>query len=209
MKRLFTTMLLFMIGAAVYAQAPQGINYQAVVRTSSGAVLSHQAVGLQIAILQTSPTGNIVYEESHLDTTNQFGLANLVIGTGTPSMGTFSTINWGAGPYFIQVAVDPTGGTNYVVIGAQQLMSVPYALYAERANVPGVTGATGPTGANGAAGSTGPTGVAGSNGNNGATGPTGAQGVQGNTGTAGVNGSTGATGPTGSTGAPGSLNAWG
>jgi hypothetical protein len=218
MKKISISLILLMITATIFAQAPQGVNYQAVVRNAAGAVIPNQAVGLQIAIRQTSATGTIVYEESHLPTTNQFGLVNIVLGSGTASVGTFSGINWGAGPYFIQVGIDPTGGTNYVVMGVQQLMSVPYALYAENANVPGVTGATGPTGAtgtNGATGAagaqgnagatgigiTGPTGANGINGSTGATGPTGANGNNGVTGPTGVGG--GATGPTGPTGPAG------
>ena len=128
MKRFFTCLMLLILTANVFAQAPQGINYQAVVRNSSGAVTANQAVGFQLSIRQTSATGTIVYQESHAVTTNQFGLVTVVIGSGTVSIGTFSTINWGSGPYYIESAVDVAGGTNYTVMGTQQLMSVPYAL---------------------------------------------------------------------------------
>ncbi len=115
------------------AQAPDGINYQAVVRNSSGTILTSQTVGMQISILQTSPTGTVVYQETFGPTTNAYGLVNLVIGQGTPVTGDFTTIDWASGPYYVEVAADVTGGTSYAVLGTQQLMSVPYALHAETA----------------------------------------------------------------------------
>ncbi|HAP69755.1 MAG TPA: hypothetical protein DCR04_08525 [Flavobacteriales bacterium] len=127
--------LFFMLlTASAFAQSPDAFNYQAVVRDASGNSLANQAVGLRLAILQGSTTGSIVYQESFAPTTNGFGLANVAVGTGTVLNGTFSTINWSTGPYFIQVSVDPTGGTAYSVLGASELVSVPYALHAE--NVP-------------------------------------------------------------------------
>ncbi|GBL34553.1 hypothetical protein EMGBS15_01480 [Filimonas sp.] len=66
--------------------------------------------------------------------------------------GSFSTINWANGPYFVKTETDPTGGTTYTISGTSQLMSVPYALYAEYANVPGVAGPQGPAGPVGPAG---------------------------------------------------------
>jgi uncharacterized protein (TIGR02145 family) len=217
MKNIYTV-LLSMVTVSIFAQAPQGINYQAVVRNSSGVVIANQLVGLQLTLRQSSTNGTIVYQESQHPTTNQFGLVTVVIGAGTVSMGTFSSMNWGAGPYYIEVGADVTGGTNYTVMGTQQLMSVPYALYAERSNTPGVTGPTGPAGTNGTngiTGATGPTGIAGAtgaNGSNGATGSTGSvgnNGTNGVTGTAGINGTTGATGANGSTGPTGAIGATG
>jgi hypothetical protein len=132
MKQLLT--ILFVASSiATFAQAPQGINYQAVIRDNGGAILANQAVGIKMAILQGSPAGTAVYEESFSPTTSQFGLVNVVIGQGTVISGDFTTIDWSAGPYYAEVSADETGGTNYTLLGTQQLMSVPYALYAETA----------------------------------------------------------------------------
>jgi hypothetical protein len=88
-------------------------------------------VGIKISLLQGSATGQEVYAETHATTTNPYGLVDLQIGTGTATTGQFDTIAWGAGPYYLQLAVDLTGGANYAVMGTTQMLSVPYALYAE------------------------------------------------------------------------------
>ncbi len=133
MKKLLT-LLIFGLSITAFAQSPDAFNYQAVVRDAGGNILTNQNVGFRIAILQGSQTGTIVYQESHALTTNGFGLANMVVGTGTVLNGNFSTIDWSNGPYFVQTAIDPAGGTSYAVMGTAQLVSVPYALHA--GNVP-------------------------------------------------------------------------
>ncbi len=125
-----------------------------------------------------------VYNESHTVTTNGFGLFNLKIGNGTPVAGNFSSVDWSNGPYFLEIGIDVTGGTDYVTMGTSQLLSVPYALYAETS---GNTGSTGPQGATGPQGPTGANGV----------GATGAQGPQGATGAAGLAGTNGTDGGNG------------
>jgi len=113
------------------AQAPNSFNYQSVVRDASGNLLVNTNVGLQISILQGSASGNSVYVETFNLTTNGYALVNSKIGTGTPSSGDFSTIDWAAGNYYVEVAMDFSGGTNYTVMGTSQLISVPYALHAK------------------------------------------------------------------------------
>ena len=137
------------------AQVPQALNYQAVARDASGHLIASHAVGLKIIIHQTSATGTIVYSETFSPTTNQFGLFTVSIGTGNPVTGTFSSIAWSSGNYWMQVQLDATGGTTYVDMGTSQLLSVPYALYAASSGTPGATGATGATGITGATGATG------------------------------------------------------
>jgi len=189
------------------AQVPQGINYQAVARNTAGAVLQNQHLGVSFAIHDGSANGNIIYQETDTTTTNQFGLFTLVIGHGTPSLGTFSSISWGTGNKFLEVDYDPAGGTNYSSMGTTQLVSVPYALYAASAgNGAGNTGPTGPAGANGSNGATGPqgpSGITGATGADGAQGPQGNPGTQGAVGAAGQDGLNGSTGPTGPTGVGG------
>ena len=117
------------------AQAPESMNYQAVIRDGSGDLVASQQVGLRIKILQGSATGSSVYEETYSPTTNAFGLVNLQLGTGTVQSGTFSSIDWGNGPYFVETAADVSGGTSYVTLSTTQFMSVPYALYAKNAGL--------------------------------------------------------------------------
>jgi hypothetical protein len=114
------------------AQAPQSFNYQAVARDGTGAVLSNQSVSFRISLLQGSVTGTNVYSETHPVTTNQFGLVNFAIGGGTLVNGSFANINWAQGPYFVQVELDATGGSTYVIMNTAQLLSVPYAQFAEK-----------------------------------------------------------------------------
>jgi hypothetical protein len=131
MKQIITTLFAALMAIALWAQSPQAFNYQAVIRDANGNLLENQAVGIKISLLQGSATGQEVYAETHATTTNPYGLVDLKIGTGTATTGQFDTIAWGAGPYYLQLAVDLTGGANYAVMGTTQMLSVPYALYAE------------------------------------------------------------------------------
>jgi hypothetical protein len=158
------------------AQAPQGIPYQSVIRNGSDALLINQAVNVRFSIHDSTMLGTIVYQETHTVTTSNLGMVTVAIGQGTPSIATFSSINWGSGAKFMQVELDAAGGNNYIDLGTQQMMSVPYALYAAHSNDAGPAGAVGTTGA------TGPQGATGSSGSNGATGATGNTGATGATG---------------------------
>ncbi len=129
---LFSILCLFSI-ATLFAQAPQAINSQAVLRNASGRIIANQPVGVRITIAQGSPTGTAVYVETHAVTTNDNGLYTITIGAGTPVTGTFASIDWGAGPYFITSDTDPAGGTNYTITTCQQFLSVPYALFVDTA----------------------------------------------------------------------------
>jgi hypothetical protein len=113
------------------AQAPQHMGYQSVIRNSSNALVAATPVGMQISLLQGTTSGTAVYVETQTATTNANGLVSIEIGTGTATTGTFSEIDWATGPYFIKTEIDPAGGSNYTITGTQQVMSVPYALYAK------------------------------------------------------------------------------
>lgn len=138
MKKIKTTFIItlahLLICTSLMAQAPQGFEYQAVVRNASGNILINQAVGIQITLKQGSPSGTNVYQETFSATTNLYGLVNLQIGSGTTG-DDFTTIDWAAGPYFVEVSLDVTGGTNYSVMGTSQLLSVPYALHAKTVEI--------------------------------------------------------------------------
>ena len=114
----------------VQAQAPQLMSFQSVIRNSSGALVTNHSVGLRLSILQGSITGTAVYTETQTATSNANGLVTLQIGGGTVVSGTFSAIDWSAGPYYIKSEIDPAGGTSYAIAGTTQLLSVAYALYA-------------------------------------------------------------------------------
>jgi len=133
MKKIFTPLLLICVTFSLYAQVPQKMSYQFVVRNASGALVAGTPVGLRVAILQGSPTGTIVYHElfNPNPVTNSNGLVSVEIGTGLPITGTFSSINWAGGPYYLKTETDPAGGTSYTVVGTSQLLSVPYALYSK------------------------------------------------------------------------------
>jgi len=133
MRKLFTFFLVVSLTATLWAQAPQKMSYQAVIRNSSNALVTNTTIGMRINILQGSATGTAVYVETQTPTTNTNGLVTLEIGAGTVVSGTFSTIDWANGPYFIKTETDPTGGTSYAITGTSQLLSVPYALYAKTA----------------------------------------------------------------------------
>jgi hypothetical protein len=134
MKRIFTIVAALVVTANVWAQAPEKMSYQAVVRDASNTLVTTQAVGMQLSILQGSTTGTAVYVETQTPTSNANGLVTLEIGTGTIVSGDFTTIDWSNGPYFIKTESDPTGGTTYTITGTSQLLSVPYALHAKTAD---------------------------------------------------------------------------
>ncbi|MFZ4672209.1 MAG: hypothetical protein ACOYLT_09380, partial [Flavobacterium sp.] len=130
MKKLYT-LLAFAITIIATAQAPQGFNYQATVRNSAGALITNQNVLFKFNIMLNSQTSLPVYSETHQAPTDDLGQVNLVIGTGTATTGTFAGINWGSGTYYLGIELNT--GANFVAMGTTQLLSVPYALYANTA----------------------------------------------------------------------------
>ncbi len=131
MKKLFFTLLASIVFISMHGQVPQEINYQGVARNSSGTLLSNQNIGIKLDLHQGSAGGTIVFSEAHNKTTNVYGLFTL--GIGSVNASGFTAINWANGPYFLEVSMDPVGGTSYTSVGTQQFMSVPYALYAQTA----------------------------------------------------------------------------
>ena len=133
MKKLFTFMVAVFLTATLWAQSPEKMSYQAVIRNSSEALVTNTTVGMQISILQGSASGTAVYVETQSPTTNANGLISIKIGDGTVQSGDFTNIEWANGPYFIKTETDPAGGTDYTITGTSQLLSVPYALHAKTA----------------------------------------------------------------------------
>ena len=138
MKKVFSILAAVLLTASVFAQSPEKMSYQAVIRNSSEALVTNTTVGMQISILQGSASGTVVYVETQTPTTNANGLVSLEIGSGTVVSGDFATIDWANGPYFIKTETDPAGGVSYTITGTSQLLSVPYALHAKTAET--VTG---------------------------------------------------------------------
>jgi hypothetical protein len=244
MKKNLTFLLLLVLSliySLSYAQAPNGINYQAVIRNNTGTLQSNKPMAIRVNIKQNSPNGTVVFSERHNVTSDQFGLVNFVIGNGTfLGGGPFANINWANGPFYLDLGVAFSGlpaPTIYMPYGTQQMMSVPYALYAKSsgnlvnqwkygAGVPasnlGLVGdyyldtATGNvyTKTNGTtwvliSNITGPQGSAGAVGPQGVAGAVGPQGPAGPTGATGATGLTGATGPQGIQGVAGQTGATG
>lgn len=130
MKRIYSIALL-LIGLSSIAQVPQFINYQGVARTANGIPITGP-IAVQVDIHAGSNNGVVVCHEIFHLTTNQFGIFDLRIGSVSP--GQFTVIPWGSTKYFVGVAIDPTGGNTFgTEITNQELVSVPYALYAEKA----------------------------------------------------------------------------
>jgi hypothetical protein len=117
---------LILVSSSLQSQSPLGIPYQAVMRNADGSVMASSAVDLIFIIHDGSATGTVVYQESHALTSNAQGLVSCVVGNGVVSQGNFANINWGSGAKFLHVMMGTTD------LGTQQLLSVPYALYAEK-----------------------------------------------------------------------------
>jgi len=132
MKKITIILSAVLLTASVFAQTPEKISYQAVVRNADNNLVTNSDVGMQISILQGSATGTTVYTETQKPTTNANGLVTIEIGTGTTT-DDFSAIDWARGIYFIKTETDPSGGTDYTITGTSQLLSVPYALHAKTA----------------------------------------------------------------------------
>ncbi|MCG9911653.1 MAG: hypothetical protein MH137_10175 [Flavobacteriales bacterium] len=132
MKKAFIFLNLIFLSLGAMTQAPQKMSFQAVIRSASGQLVINAQVGMRISILQGSASGTPTYVETQTAQTNGNGLISLEVGSGNAVSGSFQNINWSSGPYFIKTETDPAGGNNYSILGTSQLLSVPYALYAEK-----------------------------------------------------------------------------
>lgn len=177
--RVATLFCSVIMAGSLFAQVPQKMAYQAVIRDNGDQLVSNAPVGIQISVLQGSMFGAAVYVETQTPTTNSNGLASFDIGTGTPLLGAFSSIPWSGGSMFLKLEIDPTGGSSYSVSNTTEITSVPYALYSLN---------PGPAGPEGPAGPAGPVGASGADGAPGATGPAGPEGSPGIVGFASTSG---------------------
>ncbi len=137
MKIKILLLLLVVSATSILAQAPKKMSYQAVIRNTAGILVVNNDVGLKISILKGSVSGTVVFEETHATFSNANGLVSIEIGSGNVISGDFGQISWGNDSYFLKTETDPNGGSNYTILGTNQLLSVPYALYAEKTKNPG------------------------------------------------------------------------
>lgn len=146
-RNLFAILFALVLIGNAWAQMPQNINYQAIIRDSNAELVPNTKIGMKISILQGSPEGTVVYSETHTPTTNANGLVSVDIGAGSVSwwLPRFDDIDWSAGPQFIKAETDPAGGSNYIITGTSQILSVPYALHTKTAeNISGTIPETDP-----------------------------------------------------------------
>jgi len=127
MKNILTIVTVMLISLSISAQSPQKMSYQAIIRDANSQLVTSKEINVRLSVLQGAPGGTPVYIETFTPETNANGLISVEIGGDHG----FDTINWANGPFFLQTETDPSGGTNYSIVGTSQLLSVPYALYAE------------------------------------------------------------------------------
>ena len=130
MKKLIT-FLFFIQSILLQSQAPQSFNYQATVRNNSGQLVINQNVYFKFNIIPNFETGIPVYSETHFAPTDELGHVNIIVGQGSATIGIFSQINWASGSYFMNIELNT--GNGYINMGTTQLLSVPYALFAQNA----------------------------------------------------------------------------
>src|SRR5689334_16570645 len=124
MKKLLTLMAVVLLAAiGAMGQAPGIFNYQGVARNSVGNVLINKNITLRLSIHDGAIAGPVVYQESRNVTTNPFGLFNVQVGSSGASnvTGTIAGVNWAVGNKYIQVEIDPNGGTTFLNIGTAQI----------------------------------------------------------------------------------------
>ncbi len=130
MKKYLFLILFIFIATTTFSQAPQRFNYQGVARNNFGTVLNNRPIAIRLSVKEGSASGSVVYSERHAINTDQYGVFAVQVGAGTIISGTFSAIPWALGDKYLQVELDPTGGSSFVNMGSTQLLSVPFAIVA-------------------------------------------------------------------------------
>ena len=137
MKKLITFLTFsfyFLISNFSNAQTPpNAFNYSGVARNSGGFPIISSPVGIKISIIKGSTIGNVVYSETHIVTTDAYGLFNLIIGTGSATFSSMSAINWSEAKFYLNIGMDVFGGSSFINMGTTELLSVPYAMHAKTA----------------------------------------------------------------------------
>jgi hypothetical protein len=125
--------------SSVIAQAPLGFNYQGVALTNTGTPVNSKVISLRIALIESQQLGSVRYQEVHNVSTDSYGQFSIIIGNGQVVTGKMSDVQWSKFPYYMKVELDIAGGTAYVFVGTSQLLSVPYALYANNAGAASIS----------------------------------------------------------------------
>ena len=141
MKKLILIVIVLLLSNDSWSQAPESFNYQAVIRDASGELVTDQDVGIKVSILDETSTGTVLYSEEHAVSTNAYGQVALEIGSGTSDLGIFTDIDWKTNQKYLQVEID--AGSGFIDMGTVQLLSVPYALYANEATTAELLGTEG------------------------------------------------------------------
>jgi len=134
MKKIYLFITLLLSGLSVIAQVPFKISFQANVLNHANQAIVNQNVGVKISILSESENGNVLYSETQNCLTNNNGFIAFEIGSGENQTLSLNSIDWSAGNLFVKTEIDPEGGSNYTIVGISKLMSVPLALYANKAD---------------------------------------------------------------------------
>jgi len=132
---LYTALILTLLFQCMIstAQSPQKVSYQSVIRNANGELIRSTAIIIQISILKGSASGTLMYKERQSSITNINGLVTIEVGNGTPLTSTFSAIDWSQGPYFLKVETTVSTDARFNVSGISEILSVPYSLYAKKA----------------------------------------------------------------------------
>jgi hypothetical protein len=132
-NRIILLFVIVFLTCIVKAQTPQGIAYQAAAKNASGIPIKNSIIKVRFSIVDSIVSGNVIYKEVHNVITSEIGVFAVNVGMGSPSIGSFSSINWANNSKFLLIEIDTNlSGNNYVIMGTQQIMSVPYALYSSR-----------------------------------------------------------------------------
>jgi hypothetical protein len=131
MKKALLILNAILLCELCFAQAPQGFNYQGVARNAAGDPIASKTIKVRLSILDLTATGTAVYAETHSPATSANGLFSTTVGAGTVVTGVFANIDWANGSKFLKSEIDINGGNNFVTVATTQMMSVPYALYAQ------------------------------------------------------------------------------
>lgn len=120
--------VLFSFSAVVYGQTPGGINYQAVARDGSDALLKNKSLTVKAVILTGSSGSNVEYTETHTVNTNDYGLFTIIVGQGSTT-DNFGALSWGTKNHHLKIEID--AGSGFVNMGTVPFQAVPYALSAK------------------------------------------------------------------------------
>ena len=204
MRTLINILLLTLVTQLGLSQVPSAFSYQGIARTNEGETINNSSIGLRMSIIENDINAAPVYQETHQRSTTSIGHFSVLVGRGMAIQGNIDQVNWQADKHYIQVELDPNGGTDYSQIFTAPLTAVPFAYVVDTSDNTPQEGLTGPQGDVGLAGEKGPQGPRGIQGSPGPQGPVPLKGPPGPPGPTGRSGAAGPRGPSGPSGPQGS-----